>query len=224
MADTNRVVIIGGHGKVALLAAGKLQAAGYAVDSIIRNPDHREDVRNAGGNPVVLDIESARVDELASAFSGARAIVFSAGAGGGNPARTHAVDYEAATRAMAAAGQAEVKRFVMVSYAGADVDIHRLDPQNSFYSYAKAKHDADAKLRESTLDYTILGPGLLTTAPATGKIMRTENVGKDWPDDRRVTSRENVAEVISHVIKTNSAVRQTVNFYDGDLPIAAVVK
>ena len=223
MNDISRVVIVGGHGKVALLAAGKLKASGYAVTSVIRNPDQSDDVRAAGGNPVVLDIETTSVDELAAAFTGAKAIVFSAGAGGGSsPERTRAVDYEAATRAMAAAAQAGTKRFIMVSYAGAGVDLHRLDPEHSFYPYAKAKHDADAKLRESTLDYTILGPGLLTTEPATGTLTRTEGA-KDWPDERRVTSRENVAEVITHVIKADAAVRQTVNFFDGDVPIAEVM-
>lgn len=223
MTDTQRVVILGGHGKVALLAAGKLKAAHYAVDSIIRNAGHGEDVRQAGGNPVVLDIEAASVNEMASAFSGAAAIVFSAGAGGGNPKRTHAVDYEAATRAMAAAERAGVKRFVMVSYAGAGEDIHRLDPQDSFYPYARAKHDADAKLRDSALDYTILGPGLLTTGPGTGNLTRVEDAG-DWPDDRRVASRENVAEVIAHVIGAGAAIRTTVNFYDGETPMADVMR
>lgn len=177
MTDTNRVVILGGHGKVALHAAGKLKAAGYAVDSVIRDPEQSNDVEAAGGNPVVLDIERASVDQLASLFSGADAIVFSAGAGGGDPARTHAVDYEAATRAMAAAEQAGVTRFIMVSYAAAGTDVHRLDPQDSFYPYARAKHDADAKLRETTLDYTILGPGLLTTEPATARLTLVENTG-----------------------------------------------
>lgn len=223
MTDEKRIVIIGGHGKVALLAAPKLKAAGYGVDSIIRNPDHGDDVRAADANPVVLDIESADVDAMAEAFKGAAAVVFSAGAGGGNPQRTHAVDYEAATRAMQAAEQAGVKRFVMVSYASADTDVHGMDPSDSMYAYAKAKHDADARLRESALDYTILGPGLLTLEPATAKIQRTEAVGADFPDDKRVTSRDNVAEVIAHVIKTGSASRQTVNFYDGDTPIAEVI-
>ena len=222
MTDTKRVVILGGHGKVALLAAGKLRAENYAVDSIIRNAGHSEDVRQAGGSPVVLDIETASVDALASLFSGAMAIVFSAGAGGGNPKRTHDVDYEAATRAMAAAEQAGVKRFVMVSYDGADKDIHRLDPKDSFYPYAKAKHDADARLRDSALDYTILGPGLLTTGPATGRLTRVEDAG-DWPKDKRVTARENVAEAIAHVIKTDAALRQTVNFYDGESVLAEVM-
>lgn len=223
MSDDKRIVIIGGHGKVALLAAPKLKAAGYVVDSIIRNPGQSDGVRRAGGNPVVLDIESAGVDQLASAFKGAQAIVFSAGAGGGNPQRTHAVDYEAATRAMQAAEQAGVKRFVMVSYAGADRDVHRLDPSDSFYPYARAKHDADAKLRESALEWTILGPALLTLEPATGKIQLVESAGGDWPEDKRVTSRDNVAEVITHVIRTGAATRQTVNFYDGDTPIAEAI-
>lgn len=223
MNNQKRVVIIGGHGKVALLAAPKLKAAGYAVDSIIRNPGHSDDVRDAGANPVVVDIESADVNAMAAAFEGAAAVVFSAGAGGGNPQRTHAVDYEAATRAIQAAEQTGVKRFVMVSYAGADKDVHRLDPSDSFYAYAKAKHDADAKLRESTLNYTILGPALLTLEPASSRIQRTETAGPDWPDDKRITSRENVAEVITHVIRTGAASRQTVNFYDGDTPIAEAI-
>lgn len=223
MSDKKRIVMIGGHGKVALLAAPKLKSAGYAVDSIIRNSGHSDDVRAAGGNPVVLDIESADVDAMASAFKDVHAVVFSAGAGGGNPQRTRAVDYEAAARAMQAAGQAGVKRFVMVSYAGADKDVHRLDPSDSFYPYAKAKHDADAKLRESALDWTILGPALLTLEPATGKIQRVDTAGADWPEDKRVTSRANVAEVIAHVIKTGAAIRQTVDFYDGDTPIADAI-
>ena len=38
-----RTVIIGGHGKVALLAAPLLAEAGHDVVSLIRNPDHAED-------------------------------------------------------------------------------------------------------------------------------------------------------------------------------------
>ena len=223
MNDSNRIVLIGGHGKVGLLAAGNLRAAGYTVDSVIRNPDHSDDVCAAGGNPVLLDIESADVDALASAFKGAKAIVFSAGAGGGSPERTRAVDYEAAVRAMRAAEQAGVTRFIMVSYVAAATDVHRLDPKDSFYPYAKAKHDADAKLRESTLDYTILGPALLTLEPATGKLLRAETAPADLPEDQRVTSRANVAEVIAYVIKTGAASRQTVDFYDGETPIAKAI-
>ena len=219
-----RVVILGGHGKIALLAAPKLSDAGYAVESVIRNPEQSGDIEAAGGTAVVLDIETAGVDELAQAFTGATAVVFSAGAGGGSPERTRAVDFEAAVRAMTAAEQAGVARFVIVSYSRASVDIENLDPENSFYPYAQAKHDADEHLRGTGLDYTILGPGILTLEPATGTIQLVDNDGRidgRAPEGQESnTSRENVAAVITHVIAANAAVRQTVNFYDGDTAIA----
>lgn len=224
---TERIVIIGGHGKVALHAAAKFGAAGYAVDAMIRNPEHCADVEAANATPVVLDIETASTDELAQAFDGAGAIVFSAGAGGGNPARTNAVDFEAAVRAMTAAELVGVQRFVLVSYAGASVDLDRLDPDSSFFPYAKAKHDADAHLRGTSLDYTIVGPGGLTLESASGKIVLADGDGRvdgRAPDGNESdTSRENVAEVIVHVVTAGAAIRDTVNFYDGATPIAEAI-
>lgn len=40
-----RVVIAGGHGKIALLLARSLTTAGDEVVALIRNPDHAADVR-----------------------------------------------------------------------------------------------------------------------------------------------------------------------------------
>lgn len=228
-AGAGRVVIIGGHGKVALLAAPRLSAAGFSVDALIRNPEHAADVSAAGANPVELDIESAGVDELAAAFSGASAVVFAAGAGGGNPARTHAVDFESAVRSMDAAQQAGVARYVMVSYARASRAIDSLDPEDSFFPYAKAKHDADAHLRATDLDYTILGPGKLTLEPSSGAVTLADDAGEpvgagaEAPDQTRDTSRDLVAEVITHVIAAPAGSRSTVNFYDGPTPVAEAI-
>ncbi|MGJ6979301.1 SDR family oxidoreductase [Aestuariimicrobium soli] len=213
----DRIVILGGHGKVALLAAPRLVAAGRSVDAVIRNPKHADDVRAAGANPVVLDIERATTVELAELFTGAEAVVFSAGAGGGNPARTHAVDFEAAVRSMDAAARAGVPRFVTVSYATADTDVDTLDPADSFFPYARAKHDADAYLRGTDLDWTILGPGRLTLDEATGLIDR------DLAHPTGATSRDNVAAVITHVVTTGAGSRETINFYDGEVPIAEAI-
>jgi nucleoside-diphosphate-sugar epimerase len=224
-----RVVILGGHGKVALLAAPRLRADGFVVDSVIRDEKQSADVEQAGGTPVVLDIEHADVDELARVFEGAAAVVFSAGAGGGNPARTEAVDHQAAVRAIDAAKQAGVAKFVIVSYATVSVDPERVDPDDSFYPYVEAKHAADAYLRESGLDYTILGPGGLTLEPATTTITVADAEGKvdgEFPTGAGAnnTSRDNVAAVIAHVLSTGAASRETVNFYDGTTPIADAVR
>ncbi|KAB1949036.1 SDR family oxidoreductase [Brevibacterium linens] len=228
MSDSARVVILGGHGKIALLAAPKLKAAGFAVDSVIRNPDQSSDVKTAGANPVVLDIETADTQALADLFAGAQAVVFSAGAGGGSPERTRAVDLEAAKRSIDAAEQAGVKRFVMVSYASASVDSERVDPESSFYPYVQAKSGADEHLRASSLDFTILGPGGLTLEPSSGKVLIADAAGdldgQTPADDVRVTSRDLVADVITHVIAESAAVRETVNFYDGQTPIAEAIR
>lgn len=228
MAGNQNIVIVGGHGKIALMAAAKLTSAGARVTSLIRNPDHAGDVSATGSTPLVLDIEQASVSELADAFTGADAIVFSAGAGGGNPARTHAVDYVGAVNAMEAAERAGVSRFVLVSYARSAVDVDRLDKDNSFYPYARAKHDADERLRATDLDYTILGPGTLTLDSASGRIRLADERG-DVPvhevsADDRITSRENVAEVIAHVLTRGAGVRETVNFFDGEVPIAEAIR
>lgn len=218
-----RVVIVGGHGKVALLAAGKLVEAGFAVDALIRNPDQAAEVERTGAKPVVLDVERVGTAELVETFRGADAIVFSAGAGGGNPPRTRALDHAAAVRTMEAARQAGVMRYVMVSYARSRTDIHTLDPENPFFPYAEAKHHADEFLRGTELDWTILGPGGLTEEPASGLIhvldAEAAAAKSDGGREATVTSRDNVAEVIRHVLQNGAAVGETVNFFDGETPI-----
>src|SRR5699024_1072265 len=104
----------------------------------------------------------------------------------------------------------------------------RVDPESSFYPYVQAKHGADEHLRASSLDYTILGPGGLTLEPSTGKVLIADAAGDvdgDRPEsDVRVTSRELVADVITHVISTSAAGRQPVNFYDSQAPSAEAIR
>ena len=156
----SRIVVIGGHGKVALQLARILTERGDEVTSVFRNPAHADDVATTGARPVVADIETLDTDALAELLAGHDAVVFSAGAGGGNPARTYAVDRDAAIRVIDAARQAGSRRFVMVSYFGAGPD-HGVAEDNSYFPYAEAKAAADAHLRDSDLDWTVLGPAAL---------------------------------------------------------------
>ncbi|MFZ2239195.1 MAG: NAD(P)H-binding protein, partial [Gordonia amarae] len=104
------IAIIGGHGKIALRLARILAARGDKVTSIIRSPDHADDVAATGAAPAVADIENLDTDILTELLGGHDAIVFSAGAGGGNPPRTYAVDRDAAIRTIDAAQAAGVRR------------------------------------------------------------------------------------------------------------------
>lgn len=211
-------LIIGGHGKVALRTAPLLAQEGHQVTSVIRNPDHATDIEAAGATPLMLDIETASQDELAEVFAGQDAIVWSAGAGGGNPERTYAVDRDAAIRSMDAAEQAGVKRYVMVSYMGARPE-HGVPEDDSFHAYATAKADADDYLRKSGLDWTILGPGALTTEDPSGRIRlaTAATVG-----EMRDTSRGNVAETIRVALATENSIGKQYEFVDGEQPVAAV--
>ncbi|MEW1965602.1 NAD(P)H-binding protein [Micrococcus sp. NPDC078436] len=218
----SNVLILGGHGKVALLAAPLLAAAGHTVTSAIRDAAQSADVKQAGAIPLVLDIEHAGVDELTEAFRGQDAIVFSAGAGGGSPERTRAVDHDAAVASMRAAEAAGVRRYVMVSYLGASLE-HGLPEDDDFFPYAQAKAEADAALQATDLDWTILGPAALTLVEPTGRI--TVDPDLDAPDaPRGEVSRGNVARVIAAVLEDPSTVRTRIEFVDGDTPITEAVE
>ncbi|MGC5629284.1 SDR family oxidoreductase [Georgenia sp. Z1344] len=208
---TANVIVLGGHGKVALLLHPLLVERGDSVDAVIRNPEHADEIRAAGANPVVADIEHLSTEELTDLISGHDAVVFSAGAGGGNPQRTYAVDRDAAIRSMDAAKAAGVSRYVMVSYVGAGPD-HGVPEDSSFFPYAESKSAADEHLRASGLDWTILGPGGLTLEEPSGRITVTDTSGE--------TSRANVAAVAAAALETPSAIGRTINFHDGDTPIA----
>ena len=57
MADTKKKVLyIGGHGKVGLLAAPKLAEAGHEVHSLIRNPDQKADIEQANADSSIPHI------------------------------------------------------------------------------------------------------------------------------------------------------------------------
>lgn len=218
-----RIVLIGGHGKVALLAAPLLVRSGHEVVAVIRNPAHADEVAATGATPLVADVETLDTPALAALFAGAGVVIWSAGAGGGNPARTYAVDRDAAIRSMDAAAAAGVGRYVMVSYDGARPD-HGVPADSSFFPYAEAKAAADAHLRASDLEWTILAPSRLTLDAPSGRIDAVTGTGPQGTGaDAGSVSRGNVAAVLAQVVDAAGPRRTTIAFTDGDTPIAEVV-
>ncbi|GEB95580.1 SDR family oxidoreductase [Microbacterium lacticum] len=211
-----RILLIGGHGKVALLLEPLLVAAGHHVTAVVRNPAHEADVAATGATPLVADVASFDLDQLTSLVSGNDIVIWSAGAGGGSAERTYAVDRDAAIRSIDAAAAARVPRYLMVSYFGAGPD-HGIDPSDSFYAYAESKAAADAHLRASALDWTILAPSSLTLDPPTGRIDVTA-------DTSRSVARADVAAVIAASIDEPATIRRSVRFNTGDVPIAEALQ
>src|SRR5690625_809330 len=213
----SKVMIIGGHGKVARLATPLLVQAGHTVTSIIRNPDQEDTIRTLGATPLILDIESATREDFAKVFSGQDAIIWSAGAGGGNPDRTYAIDRDAAIASIDAAQQVGANRYIMVSYLGSSLN-HGIPDDSAFYPYAQSKAIADDHLMQSELDWTILGPGALTDDEPFGMIHR---LGRQTNEElaegeNRDTARGNVAQAIVAALGSNASIRTVVDFVDGD--------
>ncbi|WP_144720234.1 NAD(P)H-binding protein [Agrococcus jejuensis] len=210
-----QITIIGGHGKVALLAAPLLVEAGHEVRSIIRNPDHADDVAALGATPVVADVESLDVAALTGLFEGSDAVVWSAGAGGGSPERTLAVDRDAAIRTVEAAQTAGATRYVMVSYFGAGPD-HGVPDDSSFRAYADAKTDADAAIEASGLDWVILRPSGLTLDAPTGAVEVKQLDASVEPD---TIARADVAALIAAVLERPALTKAIVEVNTGATPI-----
>lgn len=211
----SRILIIGGHGKVALLLAPLLVERGDSVTSVIRNPAHAAEVAASGATPAVADVETLSVDELSALLGGHDAVVWSAGAGGGSPERTYAVDRDAAIRSMDAAAHALVDRYVMISYFGARAD-HGVPAENPFFAYAEAKAAADDHLRSTGLAWTVLGPSALTLDEPTGRIDVSAS-------ESTSVSRADVAGVVAATLADDATIGRTIRFNSGEVPIAEAI-
>lgn len=208
------IAIVGGHGKVALLLAQALSGQGHSVRSTIRDEAHGADVEAAGATPWTLDLEHADAGDLAEALGGADTVVFSAGAGGrGGPDRTRAVDLAGALKTIAAANEADVRRFVMVSAMGVDRPLPD-DTAEGWRAYVESKRDADAALRGSALDWTIVRPGRLTDGPAMDRVRIGAEVGSGE------ISRADVAAVVVAALADDSTIGAQFELVAGDRTIS----
>lgn len=213
---SKKVIVIGGHGKVAQIATPLLINEGYEVTSVIRNPDQVPDIEALGATPAVYDITNLSTEQFADLLSGHDAVIWSAGAGGGSPERTYAIDRDAAITSIGAAEKAGVKRYVMVSYFGAGPD-HGVPEDHSFFAYAESKAAADEALSASDLEWTILGPSTLTLDKGQDSIdTAATKAGK--------VARATVANVIAQTVFNDATVRRMINFNEGNTPISSALK
>jgi uncharacterized protein YbjT (DUF2867 family) len=211
-----RVAIAGGHGQIAQRLARILSERGDEVVALIRNPDHTDDVKAAGAEPAVVDLEHAGADDVAAAVAGSDAVVFAAGAGpGSGSARKDTMDYGGAVKLIEAAQQAGIRRYVIVSSMGADPDTPGDD---TFSVYQRAKGRADDAVRASGLDATVVRPGGLTNDPGTGRV----SLGEKLP--RGQVTRDDVAAVLAAVLDTPGTIGRSFDLTGGDTPVAEAVQ
>jgi uncharacterized protein YbjT (DUF2867 family) len=213
-----RVVIAGGHGKIALRLARLLAGRSDVAIGLIRNPDHAHDLTAAGATPVLCDLERASVDEVADALRGADAVVFAAGAGpGSGAARKDTVDRSASVLCARAAEHVGVRRFLQVSSMGVD-DPDAANRGDVFVAYLRAKKAAEEDLRARDLDWTILRPGGLTDEAGTGRVRLAPP-----PVERGQISRDDVAAVLLGLLDAPGTAGMTFEVVAGETPVAQAI-
>ena len=202
------VAIAGGHGKIGLLLTRLLAERGDRVLSLIRNPAQADHVATAGGEAVIVDLESASAEELGAAIAEADAVVFAAGAGPGSGAgRKETMDYGGAVLLIEAAKIAGASRYVMISAMSADAG-HA--GEEVFDVYIRAKGRADDELAASGLDYTIVRPGGLTDVEPKGRVQIATVL------DRGEIPRADVAAVVAACLADPKTIGRTFEVISGE--------
>jgi uncharacterized protein YbjT (DUF2867 family) len=205
-----KVAIGGGHGKIARLLEGLLVNRGDAAIGLIRNPDHADDLRELGAEPVLCDLEGDC--DVAGAIEGADAVVFAAGAGPGSGVeRKRSMDLGGALKLIEAAKANGISRYLIVSSMGA------ADPPaeggDSFGEYLRAKSEADRALAASGLDYTIVRPGMLTDDAGSGRVKVAPRL------ERGSIPRADVAAVLLACLDVENTIGRAFDLLSGETPI-----
>jgi uncharacterized protein YbjT (DUF2867 family) len=213
------VVIAGGHGQIALRLSTLLTGQGHTVRSIVRNPDHTDDVAATGASPVVADLEKISATDLAGHLTGAGAVVFAAGAGPGSGVeRKETVDRDGAVLLADAAATAGIRRYVLISSTGVDDEP---DPERGevWAAYIRAKKAAEEAVRaDGRLDATILRPGRLTNDPGTGRVVLAPP-----PVEYGDVTRDDTAATVAALLTAPQSAGLTLELRGGDTELGDAV-
>ncbi len=199
-----KVLIAGANGKVGTILSGKLWGnAGFSPVGLIRENLQQTKFTALGVPSVLGDLEAG----ISSFLPGLDAVVFTAGSGGHTgPDKTTDVDQNSAVRLIGDCEKAGVSRFVMVSAIGADPN----SESGRLKHYLRAKGVADARLRSSTLDYTIIAPGTLIDERGTGRVQIAEDLGFHG-----YLPREDLASCIIECLQNFNSIGKTFQIVSG---------
>jgi uncharacterized protein YbjT (DUF2867 family) len=187
-----------------------LGARGDEVTGLIRNPEHAVEVRATGADPVLCDLETATIQEIAAAVGGSDAVVFAAGAGPGSSAeRKLTMDRDGAIKLLRATAT-ESSRYLMVSAVGAESPPAGDDV---FSVYLRAKAAADAAVMATDRDWAIVRPGRLTDDPGTGRVRL------DLVPYRGEIPRQDVADLLDALLHDPRTARHVFYVNGGAEPI-----
>jgi len=238
-----RILLLGGHGKVSLLLTPKLVSRSWDVISVIRKPEQKNAILEAGKKgPGKIEVLIESLEDVKSEGDAKKIlekakpdwVVWSAGAGGrGGSSRTYAIDRDACTFFIRSSlSMPSVTKFLLVSALSIRRSRASWWDENSWSTvrkvneemmpdYYKAKLAADETLtvlaeEKKDFGYIVLRPGNLSDEPESGKVV----MGKT-PARGQVT-RGDVAEVAARLLEREGA-RGWFDLLGGDADLGAEV-
>ncbi|KAI5481656.1 hypothetical protein MNV49_002882 [Pseudohyphozyma bogoriensis] len=225
-SSLRKIVVVGGHGKVALHFA-RLASSSYSITSLIRDPSHVPDIKSVGAEPLVLSLEDSTKEQLRDAFEGSFGVLFAAGAGGkGGSERTKKVDYEGALKVFDAIELVDGSVKPRVVLVGALDTRDMSKPAPSHYTEDDLEHSRKSHaaigtyyedlVKRTGFSWTILRPGGLLDEPGTGKIdVGVTHLGS--------VPREDVAATLLALFDNPGSAGLVLDLIQGDEPIKSAV-
>ena len=212
-----KVFVIGANGKVARHFAEFIKDDSSIEEiAMIRKAEQADFFEKKGMKTVLLDLVKDSIEDLAKAMEDVDVVIFSAGAGGSGLDKTILVDLDGAIKAMTAAEQAGIKRFVMVSTF--QTGREAMAKENDLQIYTIAKNYADEWLKNRTqLDWTIVHPGILVDSPGTGQVK--VGMGQDVNE----IPRQDIAQTLVSIVRNKNTIKKEFEVLSGDTAIEDAV-
>ena len=204
-----RVLVAGATGKTGQHVVEALSETPFVVRAVTRDADAADSLRAQGvGEVVVGDLLDP--DDAARAVADVDAVVSAVGAALRlEDIRGDLVDGTGLVNLIDAAADADVKRFVLTSSIGVGdskdglpLSIRAILTAGGVLS---AKARSEERLKETSMDYTIVRPGALTDSPATGDVL----VGEGGDSVCGSIPRTDVANVLVHALFTPETENRT---------------
>jgi nucleoside-diphosphate-sugar epimerase len=203
------IFVAGASRRVGFETVKILRGKGYDVTCFFRNTDERAAVEATGAKALIVDAFDATAVAKAVANAGPLdALICTLG---GKPGDDPRIDHPGAKNCIDAAKATGISRFLFVTAIGCGDTWNALEEkaQKFLGPSLEAKNLAEADLRASGLDYTILRPGALLDDPPTGEGFLTQ--------DNKVlgaVSRADVAAQLVRCVESDRSIGQIYQILD----------
>ncbi|MGW7048916.1 NAD(P)H-binding protein [Streptomyces avermitilis] len=216
------VIILGITTGLGRVFSGTLSAHGLTPVGLVHKAEHEASLRAAGTAALLVPPGDRRAHAAATqALADAGAIVMATGTGVGPDSFGSASGMASPSAAlMAAAEQAGVRRFLMVS-ALLPAETARAGLGPLLDQYLQEKKQAECALRERDLDWCVLRPGMLDDSPGTGRI--SVKMGADPSPAGRI-SRADLAETMCALLLAPVPIRSVLAVSAGTVPIQSALE